>query len=366
MPLSDYKTIPNTNLKVHKKHINKFMGDFFIEGVRNRKIFIISLNDTWTPKHYIESAKLYYMEKRQERKESVGLLTIDSSSKLHFVYEIWNRTLDHSKGWTATKHSFYERYLKEPLGGKQIDTIQEQHIWTIIRKMQSEGMATRTINTTLEILRPLFDFCIKNKVIRDNPTRFIVLKKENVKKIVTNGAEMFKRIFEGIADYYSTQPFYRALFLFGFTGRRKSEVLKLQWENVDLDNNYYWIEDTKNNEQQKYELPHFVKEALLQIPATRTGLVFKSPVTGRMIKNTDRQMTQLKKHLKMPELTLHYMRNVLVSALAERGTEAITLSGILGHKDATTINKYLSLSYHNSSKKGMVTIDQIIDTEVVE
>jgi hypothetical protein len=208
MALSDYKTIPKTNLKVHKKHINKFMADFFIEGIRKRETFTLDLRDTWTPKHYIESAKLYYMERRQVKKESIGLSTIDPSSKLQFVYEMWNRTLDHSKGWTATKHSFYQRYLEEPLGGKQIDSIQEQHIWTIIRKMQSEGMATRTVNTTLEILRPFFDFCIKNKAIRDNPTRFIVLKKDNVKKIVTNGAEMFKRIFEGITNYYGTQPFY--------------------------------------------------------------------------------------------------------------------------------------------------------------
>ena len=227
-------------------------------------------------------------------------------------------------------------------------------------------MATRTVNTTLEILRPLFDFAIKNKALRDNPTRFIVLKKDNTKKIVINGAEMFKRIFEGINDYYSTQPFYRALFLFGFTGRRKSEILKLKWENMDLDNNYYWIEDTKNNEKQKYELPNFIKEALLQIQDTRTGLVFKSPVTGRMLENTDGQMNKLKKHLEMPELTLHYMRNVLVSALAERGTEAITLSGMLGHKDPSTIRHYLSLSYHNSSKKGNATMGQIIDAEVIE
>lgn len=363
--VKDYKTA-SKNIKIHKNSVREFLFDFRIDGKRYRKVEIIAERSGWNKSDYIREAQLTMIDFRRQVETNTGGLSIDPNSKLQFVYEMWNRTLDHSKGWTATKHSFYERYLKEHLGNKKLDTIQEHHILAIIRKMQSEGMATRTINTTLEILRPFFDFCIKNKALRDNPTRFIILKKDNVKKIVTNGAEMFKRIFEGITDYYSTQPFYRALFLFGFTGRRKSEILKLQWENVDLDNNYYWIVDTKNNEQQKYELPHFVKEALLQIPDTRTGLVFKSPVTGRMIENTDRQMTQLKKHLNMPELTLHYMRNVLVSALAERGTEAITLSGILGHKDATTINKYLSLSYHNSSKKGMVTIDQIIDAEVIE
>ena len=361
----DYKAVAQ-NLKVNKKNMREFLFDFRVNEKRYRKVELFTERTGWNKKDYEREAQLLLIDYRKKVEANTGNLQITSNTKLNELWELYFQTLDKSTSWTFTKESFYNRYLKEALGKKKIDSIQEHHIMAIIRHLQAEGMATRTVNTTLEILRPLFDFAIKNKALRDNPTRFIVLKKDNTKKIVINGAEMFKRIFEGINDYYSTQPFYRALFLFGFTGRRKSEILKLKWENMDLDNNYYWIEDTKNNEKQKYELPHFIKEALLQIQDTRTGLVFKSPVTGRMLENTDGQMNKLKKHLEMPELTLHYMRNVLVSALAERGTEAITLSGMLGHRDATTINKYLSLSYHNSSKKGNATMGQIIDAEVVE
>jgi len=363
--LKNYKTA-SKNIKIHKSNIREFLFDFRIDGTRYRKVLTIHERSGWNKADYVRQAQTELVEFRRQTETNIGGTTIDPSTKLDVAYEMWSKTLDHSKRWTATKMSFYERYLKEPLGSKKLDTIQEHHIWTIIRKMQSEEMATRTINTTLEILKPLFDFCIKNKAIRDNPTRFIVLKKENTKKIVTNGSEMFRLIFEGINDYYATQPFYRALFLFGFTGRRKSEILKLEWNNVDTENGYYWIEDTKNGSKQKYELPLFIKESIMQIPNTRTGLVFKSPVTGRMMDNIDRQMGRLKQHLNMPELTLHYMRNVLVSALAEQGTEAITLSGVLGHRDATTINKYLSLNHFNSSQKGNVTIGHIIDAEVIE
>lgn len=34
------------------------------------------------------------------------------------------------------------------------------------------------------------------------------------------------------------------------------------------------------------------------------------------------------------------MRHILVSTLTEQETEAVTLSGILGHKDINTISKY--------------------------
>jgi len=81
--------------------------------------------------------------------------------------------------------------------------------------------------------------------------------------------------------------------------------------------------------------------------------------------NIDRQMRKLRKHIKVDNLTLHYMRNILVSALAEQSTEAVTLSGILGHKDINTINKYLSNSTMKSGLKGLKTIDTILDVEVL-
>lgn len=85
--------------------------------------------------------------------------------------------------------------------------------------------------------------------------------------------------------------------------------------------------------------------------------MFKSPINPRKpLTGIDRPMRNLKKHMGIDNLTLHYMRNILVSTLAEQGTEAVTLSGILGHKDINTINKYLSNSTMESGLKGLKTI----------
>ena len=75
---------------------------------------------------------------------------------------------------------------------------------------------------------------------------------------MTNATELFKKVYAGINAYYHDNPYYRALFLFGFTGRRKSEILNLKWENIDFTHNYYWIEDTKTDDQQKYQLLHYL------------------------------------------------------------------------------------------------------------
>ncbi|MCK5535573.1 MAG: tyrosine-type recombinase/integrase, partial [Bacteroidales bacterium] len=201
----------------------------------------------------------------------------------------------------------------------------------------------------------------------ENPAKDIIIKIPSQKKIVTNATELFKRVYVGITEYYKDEPFYQALFLFGFTGRRKSEILNLKWENVDLNNDYYWIEDTKNGEKQRYPLPLMIKDPLMRILDDRVGLVFKSPIKrNKPLTGIDRPMRNLKKYIGIDSLTLHYMRNILVSTLAEQGTEAVTLSGILGHKDINTINKYLSNSTMESGLKGLRTIDGILDVEVLK
>jgi len=108
-----------------------------------------------------------------------------------------------------------------------------------------------------------------------------------------------------------------------------------------------------------------IKDSLMHIVDDRVCLVFKNPITGKALTGIDRPMRNLKKHIGIDNLTLHYMRNIPVSTLAEQGTEAVTLCGILGHKDINTINQYLSNSTMESGLKGLRTIDGILDVEVV-
>ena len=346
-----YKSINKYPLKGYKYLIRyKFQGKIY------KRIVGYSIKDNLSDKTV--SLILYKDIERLEQDVNPNeKITLDQLKEQYF------KTLSDTE-WKITKESFYQRYIKSKLGKTQIKKLKEFHITQLIKELEKRGLKPRTIRTVIEILKPMLDFAVRNKMILSSPSQFIYVKVPSQKKIVTNATEKFKHIFEGINTYYQNNPFYRALFLFGFTGRRKSEILNLKWENIDLIKNYYWIEDTKNSEKQKYPLPEFIKKPLLEIPDNKTGLVFKSPKTGKKIVNIDRQMNQLKNYLDMPELTLHYMRNIIVSSLAEQGTEAVYLSGILGHKDINTINKYLSNNHYKSGEIGLNKIDDILDVEV--
>ena len=382
---SDYTQTKEKNIKLHKKDKRLFLFDFRIDGKRYRKSFKIKATNH-SPRDNLKEARLKLEEIKEEIQNGYSLTRL----RLDTLFITYMETQPQTD-WTHKKKHIYDLYIgnsglsnitKEPtpdliakrklynadkIGHRYIDEIKPMHIEKIISKMEKKhGLSPRTQKGVLEVLSPLFDYAIQNKFAKDNPTEFIKVKIPSQKKIVTNATELFKRVYLGINDCYKDEPFFKALFLFGFTGRRKSEILNLKWENIDLDGDYYWLGVTKNGEQQRYPLPAMVKVALLEIKDDRQGLVFKSPITGKAIVNIDRQMRKLREFIKVDNLTLHYMRNILVSALAEQSTEAVTLSGILGHKDINTINKYLSNSTMKSGLKGLKTIDTILDVEVVD
>ncbi len=408
--LQDFKSTKYPNLyksiKAHEKNGFKYLLWAKIDGSLYKKILGYSKKDNLTDRSAnIEATK--YKQEVEDGYTPTKNIKLDALSKLYF--ESLKDT-----AWSDTKNNIYNRYLgtydeinktpkkvtrrptekeqkrqkifdKNKIGHRSLDSIKEMHIEKILREMHKQGLKPRTQKTIIEVLKPMFNFAVKNKIIRDNPTLGITVKVPSQKKIVTNATDLFRKVYVGISAYYHDRPYYRALFLFGFTGRRKGEILNLKWENIDFTHNYYWIEDTKTDDQQKYQLPTYLIEPLQGIMDNREGLVFKShiPYTKEEIKerekknlctnpnlkkviNVDRQMRQLKKYLELDSLSMHYMRNILVSALAEQGIEAISLSGILGHKDPNTINKYLSINHYKSSQIGLNKVDVILDVEIAE
>lgn len=124
--------------------------------------------------------------------------------------------------------------------------------------------------------------------------------------------------------------------------------------------NYYVLRNTKNDEEQKIYLPERVK-ALLQKFRESEGWVFQSRRTGTHLVDIRRVTDPLKIRLKDHKFGIHYLRNVMVSAMAEKGLESMHLSGALGHNDPNTIKKYLTMNYLKSSEMASDVIDVIVE-----
>ena len=363
--------VPNLyqSIREDKQKGKKFLARFTYEKKIYKKILGYSKKDNLTPKSANKLLEAYIQD------IETGYTSSDKIN-LNHLFDIYTTDLDVSKRWTADVIGIYDRYIKHKviqkglphdtkrhlslIGEKELLKIREMDIKSILSDMKKKGYSPRTQKSVLEVLKPLFKFALKNRYLKENPIIDITIKIPSQKKVVINATELFNNVYKGIVTYYKDEPFYQALFLFGLTGRRKGEILHLKWENIDFQNDYYWIEDTKTGDKQKYPLPPYIKKQLLLIPDNHKGLVFKSPITSKALVYTERQINQLKKHTGIENLSFHYMRNILVSMLAEQQVEAVVLSGILGHKDVNTINKYLSINHYKSGQTGLNKIDTIL------
>lgn len=336
----EFQNKVKANLWANDKY-DRFYYLFKTDGRQKRGVL------DYTDKHWSKRDRIRKAEKDLNEAKEKTENKIDTDTKVDVLVEMYFKTLPDT-AYKKNRLSYYHRKVQTKLGRKRAANVLPAHIQTIINENIKNGDSPATAKQAVEVLSPSFEMGIANRVLSVNPCRHVKITLPPQKKIVSNATGRLKKIYDAIQARYADDPFYRSFYLLALQGRRLGELLKLRCEDVSIEHDYYVIRDTKNHEDQKIFLPPNAKQALSEFMGA-SGPVFRSRITGRTISNPKKQTARLKEDIG-EWFSMHYMRNVIVSALAESGVDAITLSGVLGHKDATTINKYLTLNYLNSSK----------------
>lgn len=353
--MTEYKKTKHTGLKVHKDGISYFF-DVRIDGKRYRQLW--KSNPVHTKPDRLKTA---YEALEKFKIDTIHENTIEADTNAT-VLDYWTK-LKAVKGWTETRIQnydyYYNKYLTQ-LSSIKVKDVKPAHFTSLNVSLQS--LATGTKKRAYEILKPLFELAIEDEIIAKSPIKkshIPVRKQLEEKKMITDAVTKYKVLHTTLHQLYgsddivvvsdgkniqcSDNPHHRALFLFGFYGRRLQEVLNLQWEDIDFDNNEYIVrgKNSKVNIDMKFTLPSDVKKALLTFQAM-SGNVFH-------IKHTKDHYPKIRLLSGLDEFTFHWMRNLAVSALSAQGVDSTHLSAMLGHTDTATVKQYLSLQRETSS-----------------
>jgi len=368
-------------LKANKAY-TKFYFRCRIDGKDHVKIFDYS-DKSWDKRTRVSKAKEDAIGEKKHfaKKLSEMSLEFNDESTLNKIATLYFDTACDKSQWTQERKDAYRLYIKDAIGEKQIKDIRLHDINLIRSSMEKRGYTKQTKNgcsprtikkVLIQTLKPILEYAKNNKIISDVPKIELSKKYKKShktgKKRVTNAKEKLIVLFDTIMNLYKDDPFYRALFLFAFYGRRWGEIKTLEWQDIDFENNFYCIraENNKIGEDQYYELPLPIKEALLMMREIKNDLIFKSPKTGKYLSTPKRQLAKIKTISNIPKLTMHYFRHILVSAMGEVGVASSILSASLGHTDLDTVNKfYLSENHKNASKIANKTIEKITHHEII-
>jgi len=126
------------------------------------------------------------------------------------------------------------------------------------------------------------------------------------------------------------------------TAMRRSELLGLRWEHIDLGRRTIFLQLTKNGTSRTVPLSTHAIQILTEMPRNIDGRVF--PLTHEVVSqafNRARQQAGVK------DIRFHDLRHMAITRLAEKLPNLIELSAVSGHKSLAMLKRY----YHPSAEQ---------------
>ncbi len=199
-------------------------------------------------------------------------------------------------------------------------------------------------NHTLTYARAAINWCIQNDLTHsENP--FV-----GAKKFKTQSRERFLRpeelsaFFENVEKLNQDARDYILVSL--YTGARRSNVLAMNWAEIDFDLGIWRIPHTKNGDSQTVPLTPRVLEILNERKDhAETEWVFPGKGTTQHLVEPKKAWHKLLKMAGLQDLRLHDLRRTLGSYMAIGNQSLHVIGKALGHKSSAATQIYSRLTY---------------------
>ena len=119
------------------------------------------------------------------------------------------------------------------------------------------------------------------------------------------------------------------------TAMRRSELLGLRWEHIDLGRRTIFLQLTKNGTSRTVPLSTHAIQILTEIPRDIDGRVF--PVTHEVVSQA---FNRARKQARVKDIRFHDLRHMAITRLAEKLPNLIELSAVSGHKSLAMLKRY--------------------------
>ena len=220
----------------------------------------------------------------------------------------------------------------------------------------SHGVKGPTINRELSILKNFFSLAEKWGFVDSNPVKKVQLFEENKDRWRFLTKREARRLLENLP--YETRPIFEFLLA---TGLRLLNVLRLRWDQIDLQKGTLKIESTATKGKRELILP--LSEWALRILKNqprhiRSPYVFCRP-DGKPYSHIYEGFKSALKRAGLPKsIRIHDLRHTFASWALEAGVDIGTLKELLGHATLEMVLRYAHLSLdHKKKAVNLVTLE---------
>ena len=279
----------------------------------------------------------------------------------YMIFTVRESTLDSYRCLT-------ENQVKRFIGEKQLSSLTTAELQKFYIKIKNEGrvkpnrdgsyeLADSMVRKIHMMLHEALDTAVSERLIAKNPTNGTTIPKNNYPEKQVLGNEQLETFLEEIKkEEYWCDFFYVEV----MTGLRRGEICGLKWSDIDFEDKKLRIErsvavkkgggvsigETKTQTgTRNIFMPPSVAQVLQKRKQTAiTEWVFPAFLNPEQPIHPAAAYRKLKvilKHAELPMLRFHDLRHTFATHAMKGGVDAKTLSGILGHTNASfTLDTY--------------------------
>ena len=215
-------------------------------------------------------------------------------------------------------------------------TLTRSDIDEYITQRAKDGIKPSTTNRELSAISSLYRYFIREGLLKTNPARYQSRRKVGFHLPNTIPSEDLQDAYKnsfGVVHVW--------IGLLSTTGIRISELLGLNWEDIDFKTCALEIKGKGNKERLVYTTPEYLD--LMRQAYER------HPAEGRIFRYSEREARfmlweALKPYSRAKQLSPHAIRHSFATSLAKQGVNVATIATILGHNRIATTQKYIDLA----------------------
>jgi len=265
---------------------------------------------------------------------------------------LFNELAEQYLEWSQRQRSFrskrlFVKQLQEEFGNLPLRRFNTMLLEQFQSKRLQKGNKPATANRLLATLKHMFTKAVEWNLVEEEVLkriRKVRLLEENNRRLRYLTPEECQELIR------ACDPHLRPIVVTALnSGMRKSEVLNLRWENVDLQNGFILLDQTKNGERREIPINATLRETLMGLfigRAKRIDIpwVFYDPVTGKPYQSVKRSFASACRRAGIKDFTFHCLRHTFASHLVMAGVDLTTVKELLGHKNLTMTLRYAHLA----------------------
>lgn len=259
---------------------------------------------------------------------------------------------------------FYRRHLSPALGHKPPGDITARDVSQLRSQLERHNYSPQTVKHVLGQLKRVINFGADENI--SPPLAFKIRMPEvHNSRTETLTAEQLARLIEVLdSDYNRDAADLMRLAL--MTGMRKTEILNLEWRDIDFERGFITIREPKGGRDQVIPMNDSARSVLEQRKELVSNTYVFPGENGRRYRTSfDKPLRRIRKAAGIPDdfRPMHGLRHVFASVLASSGeVDMYTLQKLLTHKTPQMTQRYAHL-HDDALKRASGVMDRELKKE---